>query len=42
MEATMTLKPTTGKDTLRFEKVLLLILGLCLVALVGIQVFRLF
>jgi hypothetical protein len=38
----MELKPTTGKDTLRFEKVMLLILGLCLVVLLGMQVFRFF
>ncbi len=33
---------TKSEDTLRFEKLMLVILALCLVALVGMQVFRFF
>jgi hypothetical protein len=39
---TMAPESTTSKDTLRFEKLTLLFLALCLVALVGLQVFRFF
>jgi hypothetical protein len=35
-------KSTTSEDTLKFEKVMLLLLALCLVVLVGLQVFRFF
>jgi hypothetical protein len=38
----MATKSTKGEDTLRFEKLLLLLLALCLVALVGPQVVRFF
>ncbi len=31
-----------SEDTLRFEKLMLLILGLCLLAVLGMQVFRFF
>jgi hypothetical protein len=38
----MKAKPSTREDTLRFEKLTLLILTVCLVVLVGVQVYRFF
>ena len=38
----MAAEPTAHEDSLKFEKLTLLILVLCLVVLVGVQVFRIF
>jgi hypothetical protein len=38
----MASKSRKREDTLRFEKMMLVILALCLLALVGLQVFRFF
>jgi hypothetical protein len=38
----MARESTKRADTLRFEKLMLLILALCLLAVVGMQVFRFF
>ncbi len=35
-------KSNRGEDTLKFEKLMLLILALCLLTAVGLQVFRIF
>jgi hypothetical protein len=42
MKDNMASKATRREDTLRFEKLTLFILALCLFALVGLHVFRLF
>jgi hypothetical protein len=42
MEHIMAPEPTKRADNLRFEKLMLLVLAVCLVALVGVQVFRFF
>jgi hypothetical protein len=42
MEHIMAPEPTKRADNLHFEKLMLLVLAVCLVALVGVQVFRFF
>jgi hypothetical protein len=42
LEHIMAPESTKHADSLRFEKLMLLVLAVCLVALVGVQVFRFF